>query len=231
MRISYGISDVCSSDLVDRRRCRAGLGTLRHELARPAVARVVIVGAGVVEDVVGGLGQQRDRAVVAADEGAGAVGQGAELVRVDRDLVGTAERGERGVHLRQREAGETLADFLDRAQAAVLVAKQGGEVAAQAPSTCTLKPSPFAAQRSRASTTASTGSIVPYSVVPSTATAISTGWRSRSQRASTSSSAPASSRMPFSGSSSSWSRPRPSSFRPLLQRSEEHTSELQSLMR
>src|SRR3546814_12295238 len=70
------------------------------------------------------------RAVVAADEGAGAVGQVAELVRVDRDRVGTAERGERGVHLRQREAGETLADFLDRAQAAVLVAKQGGEVAA-----------------------------------------------------------------------------------------------------
>src|SRR3546814_2741817 len=101
---------------VDRPGVRAGLGTLRHERAQPAVARVVIGGAGVVEDVVGGLGQQRDRAVVAADEGAGAVGQVAELVRVDRDRVGTAERGERGVHLRQREAGETLADFLDRAQ-------------------------------------------------------------------------------------------------------------------
>src|SRR3546814_19544102 len=70
------------------------------------------------------------RAVVAADEGAGAVGQVAELVRVDRDRVGTAERGPRCVHLRQREAGETLVDVPARAKAAVLVAKQSGEVAA-----------------------------------------------------------------------------------------------------
>ena len=66
-------------------------------------------------------------------------------------------------------------------------------------------------------TTASMGSTVPYSVVPSTATTASTGSRRARQSASACCSASASSRMPRSGSSRNWSRPSPSSFKPLLQ--------------
>ena len=68
--------------------------------------------------------------MVAAQEGARAVGQVAELVRVDGDGVAQGQRLDRRMHVRARKAREAFGHGLARAQAAIACAEQGREVAA-----------------------------------------------------------------------------------------------------
>ena len=68
--------------------------------------------------------------MVAADERTGTIGQVTQLVRIDRHRVGVAECGDRRVHRGRREVMEPAGHLVARAQAAVFVAEQGGEIAA-----------------------------------------------------------------------------------------------------
>ena len=115
---------------IDRGDVRARLGPFRDELAEVAVARAVAARRMVVEDVVRGFREQCHRAMVAAQEGARAVGQVTELVRIDGDRVARGQCLDRRMHVRAREAGEAFGHGLARAQAAIGFAEQGREVAA-----------------------------------------------------------------------------------------------------
>src|SRR5690606_4775718 len=98
--------------------------------AEVAVVREVVGRRLAVEDVVRAFGQQANRAVVAADEGAGPIGQVTELVRIHGDGVATTERSKGGVHRGRGKRLEAGGHVLAAAQAAVRVAEQCGEVAA-----------------------------------------------------------------------------------------------------
>src|SRR5690606_9688010 len=115
---------------VDRGGVRAGLGSFGNVAAELTVA-LEVAGAGrAVEHVVRVFGQQPDRALVPAQEGTRAIGQVAELVRVDGDRVHARDGGDGGVHAGGRERAEAGGDLFARAQAAVGVAEQAGQVAA-----------------------------------------------------------------------------------------------------
>ena len=107
-----------------------GLGPLGNELAQVPVARPVAARGVVMEHVVGRLRQQCHRAMVAAHESTCAVGQVAQFVRVDGDRVGLGQCRSGRMHARAREMREAPRDLVAGAQSAILVAEQGGEVAA-----------------------------------------------------------------------------------------------------
>src|SRR3546814_13471400 len=68
--------------------------------------------------------------MIAADEGAGAVGQVTELVRIDGDRIGLGQRGKGFVDFAAGELGKAIGHLVTRQQAAVGRAEQGGEIAA-----------------------------------------------------------------------------------------------------
>ena len=113
-----------------RRGIRAGLGALRDELAEAAVALEVGFRRAAMEDVVGLFREQGGDAMIAAEKCAGAERQVAELVRIDGDRVGFAERGDRCMHLVGGKRLVVGGNLVAAAQAAILVAEHGRQVAA-----------------------------------------------------------------------------------------------------
>ena len=112
---------------VHRRGRRPGFGAFRDELAQLPVAGQVAVPT-LAEYVVGLLGQQRHAPMVTADEGTGAVGQVAQLVRIDGDRIGACQRREGGVHFRLRELPVLGAHLFQAAQATVGASEHRAQV-------------------------------------------------------------------------------------------------------
>jgi hypothetical protein len=88
----------------------AGLRTLWDVPAKLTIARQIVIGRSLREDIVRIESEQRHRTVIAADERACAIRQVAELVRIDGDRVGLRQSGDRTVYVGRGEGSELRSD-------------------------------------------------------------------------------------------------------------------------